>query len=110
MDRKCSFTIQFIHAVYGISYDIHDSSADLRTDRHRYRGACSLSFHSASETVSTVHCDCPDGVLTDMLLHFNDKPATIRTGNCKSLMDSGECSNIISIDIKMHIDYRADYL
>ena len=88
MNRECTIFLKVTHAVDSLANYIHDPAADLRTDRHCDRRTGTYSLHAPSKPVSRIHCNSPDRILSNMLLHFYNKLSPIIFYDLQSFMDS----------------------
>ena len=78
VDGQGAFPAEFRHAVDGISGNVHDTAADLRTYGHGNGPAGILYLQSAAETVRGIHGHATHGVLTNVLLHLQDDGFSVR--------------------------------
>ena len=110
VDRECAFAVEFLHSVDGLADNVHHAASDLRADRHCDRRTCALSFHSAIQSVCTVHRYCTHGVLADVLLHFDDEALAVSAIDCEGFVNSRKLAFRRFVQIEMNIDHRADDL
>ena len=88
MNRECTIFLKVTHAVNSFANYIHDPAADLGTDRHCDRRTGTYRLHAPSEPVCRIHCNSPDRILSNMLLHFYNKLSSIIFYDLQSFMDS----------------------
>jgi hypothetical protein len=108
MDRERTFTVKFIHAINGLAHHIHDPAADLGSNGHGYRRACTLHRHASVKAIGAVHGYCTHSFLTYMLLNFNDKDPAVLAEYLKGFMDRRKLAG--TGQFEMDINHRADDL
>ena len=73
-----TLAVEFPHAIYAFAYHVHEPSFHLVSDRHRYGLPLCRYRKMSSETVCRIHRDGSDGVLSYMLLDFDDEFRPVR--------------------------------
>ena len=111
VDRKRSAAVKFAHTVDDVPRHVHYPSPYLGADRHGDRGGSVGHFHTALESVRTVHGDGPDGVFSYVLLDFEDEffPILFPDGQCIVYAWQGFC-DIFSRNVEVYVHHRSDYL
>ncbi len=83
--------------------DVEDAAERLRSHRHHDRRTGIADFLAANETFGRVHRDAADGVLAEMLGHFQDQPIAL-------VVHRQGIQNRRQIALEMDVDNRAQDL
>ena len=103
--------VELFHTVDRLTDHVQHSTLNLITGRHHDRCAHRDRLQTTLQTISIVHCHTTYGILTDMLLHLDDKFLAVGTNNLKSFVDLGEHFLCIqSFGIEINIDNRTNNL
>ena len=111
MDGEAPLAAELAQAVDGIAGDVHHAATDLGARGHGDGAARALDFEPAAEPVGGIHCDAADGILTYMLLDFDDEFPAVRPDDFEGVMDSRERFLLLeALQIEVNIHYWTDYL
>ena len=106
VDGEAGLIVKGSKSVDSIARDIHHAASDIDTRRHRNRSTGGNGLLTALQTVGRIHCHTSDGVLANVLLHFDDDTAAVGARDCQCIVDGRE-KNLVSFRFKMHIHDRS---
>ena len=78
------------HTVDGLADDVEETAVDILAHRHRDGLAEGEDLHTALEAVCGVHGDAAHGVLTDVLLAFEDDGGAVVALHAQGGIDVGK--------------------
>ena len=107
MDRSKIVALESGQTVDGLTHHIKQTSFDLIAGRHSYRSVEIVHTLAAAKAVGALHGHTSDGVLTDMLLHFEYKHSAVGTVYFQSGIDRGK---LIAFALEGHVDHGTDDL
>ena len=111
MYRKRAFPVEFPHAVYAVSGDVHYPASYLRPYRHGNRLESIGHVHASLEPVRTVHRHGSHRIFADVLLNFQNKVFPVFPLDDQCVMDARKLSDyIFARQVEMHVDHGSDYL
>ncbi len=104
--------VEFAQAVDALAGDVHNAPANLRAGRHCDRLARIGNGESAPQAVGGIHSHAADGLLTDVLVHFDDDFPAVGGLNGKSIVDARKDlgGHLPVGNLKMDVHDGTDYL
>ena len=101
----CTFTVEFLETVNGVTHNVHHASFYLCTYRHCYGLPCGYNLKTTCQTCSAIHGNSAHRIVADVLLHLKYKLVTVLEFHTQRLMNGWErAPALFIIDIKIHIN------
>ena len=97
VDRLCALNRQMMHTVDGFSHHVHHTSSDLLSHRHGNWFTGRIDFHPSLQAVGTVHGHRAHGILSDVLLHLNNKYTTVIAFDSQSIVNAWQVLSAVHL-------------
>ena len=107
VDRAQVVAVQFGQLVDSLSDNVKKATLDLLSGGNGYGTIEVFHLETAAKAVGTFHCHTADGILTDMLLHFENQLGAVGTVDFESRVNR---RNDVVVAFEDDVDHRANHL
>ena len=105
MDRIRTLHVQVLHTIDRFADHVKHSAFNLFACRHLDRCTHRDCFQSTLQAIGIVHSNTANGVLTNVLLHFDNEFLSVATINTKGFVNFWQhFLGIQSFGIEIHVD------
>ncbi len=111
MDGVTALHVERLHAVDGLSDDIHHATLDLFAGRHGDGTSRRDNLQATLQAVGVVHGHTTYRVFTDVLLHLDDQVGTVRAFHRQGFINLRQhLLGVLSLGVEIDIHHRANDL